>query len=144
MIMSSPKHPSLLHVLSSLMLVAPYLVWVKSTMMTSIKVQSPSLVIRISTHHRVWRRWDLLLNMCSIFQNNSCDSIMKCIVSYYVHSFLKGHWNKWVPKLSIIWPHWHCERWATIGSCNPRQVRNAMRKWVEDKQNENVIGQVHN
>jgi len=26
---------------------------------------------------------DLLLNMCSTFQNNSCDNILKCIMSYY-------------------------------------------------------------
>jgi hypothetical protein len=26
---------------------------------------------------------DLLLNMCSTFQNNSCDNIPKCIMGYY-------------------------------------------------------------
>jgi hypothetical protein len=27
---------------------------------------------------------DLLLNMCSTFQNNSCNRILKCVVGYYM------------------------------------------------------------
>jgi hypothetical protein len=59
--------------------------WVKLTMMTSNKVQKSFLVTRISIHCQMWggKRWDLPLNMCSTFQNNSYNSILKCIMGYY-------------------------------------------------------------
>jgi hypothetical protein len=44
---------------------------------------------------------DFFLNMCSIFQNNSYDSTSKCIA----RSFPQGHQSKWVPRLSMVWPH---------------------------------------
>jgi hypothetical protein len=33
---------------------------------------------------------DLLLNMCSTFQNNGYDNILKCIISYIVCKVFKG------------------------------------------------------
>ncbi len=44
----------------------------------------------------------------------------------------------------MVWPHWHYERWATIRCCKPRQVCSVVRKWVDDKQNVSVVGQINN
>jgi hypothetical protein len=63
---------------------------------------------------------NLPLDMCSTFQNNSWDCILKCIVD--ICSFPQGHQSKWVLKLSMIWSHSHHERWATIGCGKPRRT----------------------
>ncbi len=34
--------------------------------------------------------------------------------------------------------------WATVRCCKPRWIRNAVRKWDNDKQNVGVVGQVNN
>jgi len=55
-----------------------------------------------------------LLNMCSTFQSNNYDNILKCIVGCCM--FIPGrYWNKWVLTSSMVWPHWHCEKWAIVG-----------------------------
>ncbi len=33
---------------------------------------------------------DLLLNMCSTFQNNSCDNISKCIMGYCTFTLVRA------------------------------------------------------
>jgi hypothetical protein len=33
---------------------------------------------------------DLPLNMCSIFQNNSCNNISKCIMNYYMFTLARA------------------------------------------------------
>jgi len=37
-----------------------------------------------------------------------------------VRSFPQGHWNKWVLRSSMVWPHWHCERCVIVGCGKPR------------------------
>jgi hypothetical protein len=44
----------------------------------------------------------------------------------------------------MVWPHLHCERWATIECGKLKQVRNVMRKWIEDKWNNGVVEWVNN
>jgi hypothetical protein len=81
---------------------------------------------------------DLPLNMCSILQNNSCDNIWS--VSWVVvHSLLQGHQSKWVPRLSIVWPHKCHEKWETIGCDKPKRIHSVVKKWVEDKWNAGVV-----
>jgi hypothetical protein len=82
---------------------------------------------------------DLLLNMCSIFQNNSYDNILN--VSWaVVHSLLQGHQSKWVLKLSMVWPHQCHERWETIGCGKPKRIHSVVKKWVKQKWNAGVVG----
>jgi hypothetical protein len=58
-------------------------------------------------------------NMCSTFQNNNCNNILKCIMGCFTFT-LTWHWSKWVLRLSIVCPHWHNERWAIIGHGKPK------------------------
>jgi len=110
----------------------------------SIKVVSSNKIIHSLSSMAREKVEDLLLHMCSTFQNNSCNNILKCVVGVNVRSFLQRHWNKWVPKLLMVWPHWHHKRWATIGCGKTRWVRNVIRKWVGDKWNVGVVGQANN
>jgi hypothetical protein len=44
----------------------------------------------------------------------------------------------------MVWPHWHHERWATIGCGKPKWVHNVVKKWANDKRNVGVVGWVNN
>ncbi len=44
----------------------------------------------------------------------------------------------------MVWTHWHCEIWATVGCGKPRWVCSVVRKWVEDKQNVDVVRWANN
>jgi len=90
--------------------------------------------IHLSINEAKEKVGDLPLNMCSILQNNNCNSILKCVMGYYTFT-LQGHWNKWVLISSMVWPHWHHERWPTIGCGKPRWVCSAIRKQANDKCN---------
>jgi hypothetical protein len=61
-------------------------------MTASIKVQKLSLVIRIHSLLGVAREKvrNFPLNMCSILQNNSYNSIPKCIVGCYMFTFTRA------------------------------------------------------
>jgi hypothetical protein len=48
---------------------------------------------------------DLSLNMCSVFQSNSCNNIPTCVYELLYVSLPMGYINKWVSKLSMVWPH---------------------------------------
>jgi hypothetical protein len=87
---------------------------------------------------------DLSLNMCSTFQSSNSNSIPKCAMSCVIHSFSQGHQNKWIFRLSMIWSHWHCKRWVTIGCGKPRRIHSVVRKWVDNKRNAGVIGRANN
>jgi hypothetical protein len=139
------EQSSSLHVLS-LSICCTITMQVGSTMTTSIKVQKPYLVIRISIHHQVWqrKRWETSLSKCVPLFKTIVVVVSWNVSWAIVRSFPQGHWSKWVPKLSMVWPHWHHERWATIGCGKPRQVCNVIRKWVDDKRNLGVIGQINN
>ncbi len=84
MIVFFPKQPSSLHMFSLLMLVAPYLS--KSSQQWNVHL-SPKAIFDDKDIHSLLgvakeKVEDLPLNMYSTFQNNSCDSISKCIVGY--------------------------------------------------------------
>jgi hypothetical protein len=86
---------------------------------------------------------NLSLNVNSTLWCNSCNNILK--VSWVVvRSFLHEQCNKWIPKSSMVWPHWHCERCGIIGCGIPKQIQNVVRKWAEDKRNKRVLGQANN
>jgi hypothetical protein len=117
------EQSSSLHVLSSLMLVALYLCKRVNndnvhqnlrTVFNDKDIHSSLGVVREKVGY-------LPLNMCSILQSNSCDNILKCTWAI-IHSFPHGHWSKWVPRSSMVWPHWHHERWAIVGCGKPKQV----------------------
>jgi hypothetical protein len=44
----------------------------------------------------------------------------------------------------MVWPYWHNERWTIIGCGKPRQVCNALKKWVRDRQKASVVGRTNN
>jgi len=44
----------------------------------------------------------------------------------------------------MVWPHLHCERWATIECGKLRQVCSVIKKWIEDKWNVDVVERVNN
>lgn len=57
-------------------------------------------------------------------------------------SFTHGHQSKWIFKSSMVCPYY--EKCATIRCDKPRWIHNIIKKWMEDKQNASVIGQVNN
>jgi hypothetical protein len=83
MIVFSLKQPSSLHVLSLSVLVAPYLC--KSNQ--QYVHQGPEVIFDDKDIHSSLgvakeKVGDLLLNMCSTFQINNYDNILKCIMGY--------------------------------------------------------------
>jgi hypothetical protein len=115
-------------------------------MITSIKVRKPFLVIRISIHCRMWwgNRWETFVWTCVPLSRTIVIIISLSVSWVDIHSLLQRHQNKWIPISSMVWPHWHHDKWATIGCSKPRWVHNAIRKWVEDKQNASVVGWANN
>jgi hypothetical protein len=75
-----------------------------------------------------------------------CDNY-NCIskhTSTTVGSLSHEQCSKWVPKSSMVWPHWHCERCETIRCDIMKRIWSVIRKWVEDKQNQRVLTQANN
>jgi hypothetical protein len=116
------------------------------TTTTSIKVWKPYLVIRISIHHQMWwgKRWETLFWTCAPLSKSIIMIISQSVLWVVVRSFPQGYQNKWVFKLSMVWSHWHYERWATIECGKLRHVCSVVRKWVEDKWNASVVGRPNN
>jgi len=112
----------------------------------SIKVWKPSLIIRISTSHQVWqrKRWKTSLSTCIVLSKTIIATMSQNVLWATIRSLPHGHRSKWVPRSSMVWPHWHRERCITIGCSKPRQVHSATRKWANDKQNVNVVKQINN
>ncbi len=54
-------------------------------------------------------------------------------------SLLHEQCNKWIPKSLMVWSHLHREKHRTIVCGIPRWIRNVVKKWAEDKQNEGVL-----
>jgi hypothetical protein len=59
---------------------------------------------------------DLLLNMCSTFQNNNYDSILKCIVGYYMFTLERapkqmGTWIVNGMTTLTLWKMGYCRMW---------------------------------
>jgi hypothetical protein len=59
-------------------------------------------------------------------------------------SLSHGQRNKWIPKSSMVWPHWHYEKCEIVGCGIQRWVWSVVRKWTEDNQNERVLGRDNN
>jgi hypothetical protein len=118
--------------------------WVGSTMTMSIKVWKPSLII--FTCHQVWqgKRWKTSLSTCIVLSKTIIATISQNVLWATVRSLPHGHRSKWVPKSSMVWPHWHRERCIIIGYSKPRWVHSATRKWADDKQIVNVVKWINN
>jgi hypothetical protein len=99
------------------------------------------LVMTISTHLCVWwgKRWETSLCTWAPIFNMMAIMIFQNISYVAMHSLSHGQCNKWIPKSSMVWPHWHHERCGTIGCGIPKQIQSAIRKWVKDKWNERVL-----
>jgi hypothetical protein len=59
-------------------------------------------------------------------------------------SFPHKQHNKWIPKSSIVWPHQHFERYKIVRCGILKWICSVVRKWMEDKRNERVLGRVNN
>jgi hypothetical protein len=143
--MSSLEQSSSLHVLSSPMFTPSYLCesdqqwWYPSRSENRFGDKDIPLSLAM-TREKVEK---LFINMCSTLQSNNCDNIMKCIESCCIFIPTRAP-NKWVLRSSMVWPHKHHERWATIGCGKPRQTCNVVRKWAKDKWNVVVLGWINN
>jgi hypothetical protein len=82
MIVFSPEQPSLLHVLSSSMLIEPYYASQVSNdnVHQSLEVISGDKDIHLLSSVVKEKVGDLPLNMCSILQSNNYGSIPKCVM----------------------------------------------------------------
>jgi len=115
-------------------------------MTTSIKVRKSCLVIKISIHRWVWqgKRWETSFETCAPLSKIIVAIISQNVLCIVVHSFTQGHQSKWVPRLSMVWPHWHNEIWTTVGCGKLKPVPSAQKKWVRDRQKASVVGQINN
>ncbi len=105
-IVFSLEQPSLLHVLSSSMLVTPYLCqsgqqWQHHQ---SSKIVSSDKDIHLLLGAAREKVGDLPLNMCSIFKAIAV-TIFRSVSWAIICSLPQGHQNKWVPRLLMVWPH---------------------------------------
>jgi hypothetical protein len=84
-----------------------HIVQVGSIMTMSIKVWKSSLVIKISTYHRVWRRtrWETSILTCVPLSKAIVPTILQSVLWAIICSFSQGHQSKWVRRLSMVWPH---------------------------------------
>jgi hypothetical protein len=120
--------------------------WVESTMIISIKVQKLFLVIKISIYRWVWwrKRWETSFLACVPFSKAIAMTISQSVSWVVICSFPQGHLSKWVHRSSMVWPHWHFERLATMGCGKSKWVHDVVRKWIKDKQNAGVARQIYN
>jgi hypothetical protein len=121
-------------------------VWAELIMTMSSKVWKSSLVITISICFQVWRgkRWVISFYMWVPLFDTIFTMIFWSISWVVVCSLLHKQCNKWISKSSIVWPHWHCERCSTMRCGIWRWIWNVVKKWVEYKWNEGVLGRVNN
>jgi hypothetical protein len=119
------------------------LVQVESTMTTSTMV---SLIMTISTPLHLWRgkRWETSLCTWTPFSNAIVAMVFRSVSWATMCWLLHEQCSKWIPKSSIIWPHWHNKRCGIIGCGIPKQIWSVVSKWVEDKRNGRVLGRVNN
>jgi hypothetical protein len=112
----------------------------------SIKVQKLFWVIKMSTCCQMWRgkRWETSLWTCASLSKAIVAIVSQNVSWVIVCSLPQGQQNKWVPRSSMVWPHWHHERWTIVGCGKPRWVQNVVRKWVIDKRNVGVVGRTNN
>jgi hypothetical protein len=101
----------------------------------------------ISHRFHVWqgKRWETSLWIQAPLLMWWFATIFQSVSWATVRSFPHKQCNKCIPKSSMVWPHWHYETWcATVGCGILRWVQNVVRKWVEDKWNEEVLGWTNN
>jgi hypothetical protein len=90
-------------------------------------------------------RWETSFWTCVPLSKRINLIVSQSVLWVIICSFLQGHQNKWLFRSSmVLLPHWHHEGWATIGCGKLREVHNVVRKWVKDKRNVSVVGQVNN
>jgi hypothetical protein len=85
------------------------------------------------------KRWETFFYMWTPFSNMIVIMISQCISWAAMHSLLHEQRNKWIPKSSMAWPHWHHERCATVRCGIPRHICSVVRKWVENEPNEGAL-----
>jgi hypothetical protein len=80
---------------------------VKSIIMTSIEVRKPYLMAKISIHHWVWwrKRWKTFLWTCAPLSKAIIAMVSQSVLWITIHSLPQKYRNKWILKLSMIWPH---------------------------------------
>jgi hypothetical protein len=119
---------------------------VGSTMIMSIKVRKPFLVIKISIHHQMWwrKRWNSSLWTCGSLCKVMVVIVFQSVSLATIRSLLHRHQSKWVFKLSMVWPHQQHERCTIIRYGKLRWVCSVVKKWVDDKQNVGVVGWANN
>ncbi len=115
------------------------------TMIMSIKVHKPSLVIKIFIQCLVWEgnRWETSFWTCVPLFKAIVATLSQSVLWVVVCSLPQGHWNKWVPRSSMIWSHLHHERWAIERCGKPRQICNVVRKWAKDIWKKSVVGRAN-
>jgi hypothetical protein len=87
----------------------------------TIKVWKPSMVIKISICHLLWRgkRCKTFFCTCVVFSKIIVVMVSQRVSWVVVCSFSHGHWNKWIPKSLMLCPHWQYEICVTIGYGKP-------------------------
>jgi hypothetical protein len=141
-IMSCLERELLLHALPLTKHVTPNMYKLDQQWQCLPRIQKSSLVMTISICLRVWwgKRWEIFFYVNSIFQHNICNNILKrimgCSVFIHMGNIANGYPNHW-------W-YDHTKRCVTIGCGIPKWIRIVVKKWVEDKRNEGVLGQSNN
>ncbi len=121
-------------------------IWFKLVMTTFAKVWKLSMVTTISTRLHVWqgKRWETFLCTWVPFSNTIVATISQSVSWAIVRSFQHEQCSKWIPKSSMVWPHWHHEICAIVRCGVLRRIWNVVRKWAENKWNEGMIGWANN
>ncbi len=91
-IMFSLEQPSWLHVMSLLIFIVSYMCKLGSNdnVHQNLKTIYGDKDIHSSSNVTREKVVDLLLNVCSTFQNNSCNIILKCVVGFYTFTFTRA------------------------------------------------------
>jgi hypothetical protein len=109
------------------------------------KVRKPSTVITISIRLSVWwgKRWEPSFCTWTPFSDIMDTMVFKIISWAIMHSLPYQKCTKWIPKSSMVWPQWHCERCGIVGCGILRQIHKVIWRWAKDKWNERVLEQTN-
>jgi hypothetical protein len=90
------------------------------------------------------KRWETSFWTCVPFSKAIAATTSWSVLCIVVHCLPQGHRNKWVRRLSMVWSHWHHERWTLEGCGKLRWVRSDVRKWAGDRRKIGVVRRTNN
>jgi hypothetical protein len=104
-----------------------YISWIGND--NFIKVWKLSLIMTISICLLVWqgKKWKTSLYTWAPSSDAIATTIFWTVSWVIMCSLSHGQHNKWIPKSSMVWPHWHRWKCVTIRCGIPKEIQNVVK-----------------